>query len=122
MEAVTHPVLPAAPMASQRAALAHSDCTFKKALNFLISSLLIKFNGRAVGLLLSLKILSVMFEELKYFKQLLSAGSPGPFGLANPSLAVKGKNSPEAMRSPGLKSSKSQSLFPCLGAGTHQSG
>lgn len=65
---------------------------------------------------------SLMFEELKYFNQLLSAGSTGPFGLANPSLGVKEKKPILRQWSlSGLKSSRSQALFLCLGAGTHRS-
>lgn len=117
MEAVTHtePLgFSAAPMAFQRAGLGHSDYTFKRALNFLIPSLLTKFNGRAVGLLLPWNHYSLMFEELKYFKQLLSAGSTDPFGLAKLSLGVKTKTALRKWSLPGLKSSRSQVLFLCF--------
>lgn len=51
-----------------------------------------------------------MFEELKYFKQLLSAGSTGPFGLANLSLGVK-TNNLEAIKSPRPEKQKISSII-----------
>lgn len=57
-----------------------------------------------------------MFEELKYFNQLLSAGSTGPFGLANPSLGVKEKkNNLEAMKAPRPEKQQISSIISLFG-------